>query len=105
MIEMKPPPTDTLGSLSEENRTLFHAWIEELGPDVLIQFYKDDGLDNGIEEWAEGPHLAVLLEGDASFAWPVGFDGWADPRETSWEAVKELQSAGLRTPPPDPSSV
>lgn len=90
--------------MSPEWREHLKPWADEFGPDLPVQQYEHDGKPDP-NVWIPGPHLAVtedpaLLGGKQGqcIAWPVDYDGWANPRDIDWSGVLELLKAGKRTP-------
>jgi hypothetical protein len=88
--------------LSADWKKHLKTFADELGDDVEVVFYSDDGTD-GPDVWEDGPHLAVDLDpkliarnDDANPVWPVDFEGWASAREIGWEGILRLLSEGLR---------
>lgn len=92
------------GDLPDEWRDALKDWAAVLdGDDTLVEFYEDDGTDSP-DVWESAPHLAVTQTGAEvaryghMITWPVGYEGWADPREIGWDGAARLLAEGKRKP-------
>lgn len=88
--------------LDPEYQRGLEPWAAELGEDMRIAYYDHDGKDTP-DQWADGPHLALQLAGFLTarnngkpLAWPVDYEGWANPRDIGWYGVLDLLNAGKR---------
>jgi hypothetical protein len=70
----------------------WRVWLAQHGIDDLSQFDGDLPVwsyeDDGAEEWASEPHLAVNL--GRELVCPVNLTGWVDVSEVGWDKVEEL---------------